>query len=151
MSSIVAKVLDDAARAESLLASTQVVKPLPLELDLGNMLAVDANQYEADQLNDPAFLLSLARDNTQLLLNSIWDLETERVEDAVTAKFPPPSTILPREKPVPKPKAPTKWEKYAKEKGIEKKKKRIYITKRWRLLAELADLIPYLIWNRLSF
>lgn len=36
-------------------------------------------------------------------------------------------------------------------KGIEKKKKRIYITKRWRLLAELADLIPYFIWNRLSF
>ena len=35
--------------------------------------------------------------------------------------------------------------------GIEKKKKRIYITKRWRLLAELADLIPYFIWNRLSF
>lgn len=36
-------------------------------------------------------------------------------------------------------------------KGIEKKKKRIYITKRWRLLAELADLVPYFIWNRLSF
>ena len=36
-------------------------------------------------------------------------------------------------------------------KGIEKKKKRIYITKRWRLLAGLADLIPYFIWNRLSF
>ena len=124
MSTIAAKVLEDAARAESLLASTQVEKPLPLELDLGNMLAVDGNQYEPEQLSDPAFLLSLARDNTQLLLNSIWDLETERVEDAVTAKFPPPSTVLPREKPVPKPKAPTKWEKYAKEKGIEKKKKK---------------------------
>merc|ERR1712156_759004 len=31
---------------------------------------------------------------------------------------------LPREKPVPKPKPMTKWEKYAKEKGIEKKKKK---------------------------
>merc|ERR1712241_416313 len=75
-------------------------------------------------LRDPAFLLSLARDNTQLLLNAIWDLETVKVEDAVTAKFPPPSYILPREKPVPKPKVLTKWEKYAKEKGIDKKKKK---------------------------
>merc|ERR1719264_1980201 len=124
MSSVAARVLEEAARAESLAAPTSVEKPLALELDLGNMLALDNNQMEASQLNDPAFLLSLARDNTQLLLNSIWDLETERVEDAVTAKFPPPSTVLPREKPVPKPKAPTKWEKYAKEKGIDKKKKK---------------------------
>ena len=72
----------------------------------------------------PVYLASLARDNTQLLLNSIWVLETERVEDAVIAKFPPPSFPLPREKPIPKPKPMTKWEKYAKEKGIEKKKKK---------------------------
>lgn len=124
MTSIAAKALEDAARAESLMASTAVEKPLPLELDLGNMLAIDNNQMEAADLRDPAFLLSLARDNTQLLLNSIWDLETVKVEDAVTAKFPPPSFTLPREKPVPKPKPMTKWEKYAKEKGIEKKKKK---------------------------
>ena len=30
---------------------------------------------------------------------------------------------LPREKPVPKPRPPTKWEKYAREKGINKRKK----------------------------
>merc|ERR1711974_68155 len=54
----------------------------------------------------------------------IWDLETVKVEDAVTAKFPPPTCVLPREKPVPKPKVMTKWEKYAKEKGIVKKKKK---------------------------
>ncbi len=64
-----------------------------------------------------SFLLELARENTQLLINSIWNLPTERVEDVVVAKFPPPTFRLPREKPVPKPKVPTKWEKYAKEKG----------------------------------
>merc|ERR1712098_123461 len=90
----------------------------------GNMLAIDNNQLDSQDLNKPNVLLALARDNTQLLLNAIWDLETERVEDAVTAKFPPPTFILPREKPVPKPKMMTKWEKYAKEKGIEKKKKK---------------------------
>lgn len=36
--------------------------------------------------------------------------------------------MLPREKPVPKPKQPTKWERFAKEKGISHKKKE---TKVW--------------------
>jgi len=124
MSKLAAKVLEDAAKAEALLGSTTVEKPLTLELDLGNMLAIDNNQLDSQELSKPDVLLALARDNTQLLLNAIWDLETERVEDAVTAKFPPPTFVLPREKPVPKPKAMTKWEKYAKEKGIEKKKKK---------------------------
>ena len=109
--------LADAALADSLLASTVVEKPLALELDVGNMLAIDTNQLDKEQVTTPAYLLSLARDNTQLLINSIWQLETERVEDAVIAKFPPPTYKLPREKPAPKPKAMTKWEKYAKDKG----------------------------------
>ena len=50
----------------------------------------------------------------------LLQLETERVEDAVVAKLPPPSYRLPREKPAPKPKAMTKWEKYAKEKGMNR-------------------------------
>jgi len=124
MSSLASQVLAEAALADSLLASTQVEKPLALELDLGNMLAIDPNQVDKEQVTTSAYLLSLARDNTQLLLNSIWQLETERVEDAVIAKFPNPTFKLPREKPAPKPKAMTKWEKYAKDKGIDKKKKK---------------------------
>ena len=38
-------------------------------------------------------------------------------------ELPHPSTRLPREKPLPKPKAPTKWEAYAKSKGIVKRKR----------------------------
>ena len=118
MSSLASQVLADAALADSLLASTVVEKPLALELDVGNMLAVDNNQLDKELITTPAYLLSLARDNTQLLLNSIWQLETERLEDVVIAKFPPPTYKLPREKPAPKPKAMTKWEKYAKDKGL---------------------------------
>jgi regulator of ribosome biosynthesis len=92
------------------------------------MLAIDTNQLDNQRLADrdqrEIYLQELARENTQLLINSIWGLPTERVEDVVVAKFPPPTFRLPREKPVPKPKPPTKWEKYAKEKGIEKKKKK---------------------------
>ena len=103
MSSLAARVLEEAARAESLAAPTSVEKPLALELDLGNMLALDNNQMEPSQLDSPAKLLSLARDNTQLLLNAIWDLETVKVEDAVTAKFPRPPVFCPGKNPSPNP------------------------------------------------
>merc|ERR1719320_1747243 len=69
-------------------------------------------------------LMELGRDCAQLLINSLWQLETERIEEAVVAHLPPPTFVLPREKPCPKPKPMTKWEKYAKEKGIDKKKKK---------------------------
>jgi regulator of ribosome biosynthesis len=37
--------------------------------------------------------------------------------------LPEPTTPLPREKPIPADKAPTKWELFAKKKGIDKKKR----------------------------
>ena len=63
------------------------------------------------------FLKELGRENTQLLINAVWGLPTERVEEVIVAKFPPPTYKLPREKPLPTPKVLTKWEKYAKDKG----------------------------------
>lgn len=126
MATVVSAVLAEAALAESRLGSTTVTLPLELELDLGNLLAIDPNNQEftEEQMPTEDQLLSLGRDGAQILLNSLWQLETERVEDAVVAKLPPPTYRLPREKPAPKPKAMTKWEKYAKEKGIDKKKKK---------------------------
>ncbi|KAL1116121.1 hypothetical protein AAG570_005616 [Ranatra chinensis] len=59
----------------------------------------------------------------QLLANAIWKLETERVEDSVVVKLPQPTYVLPREKPVPKPRPLTKWQQFAKDKGIRKTKK----------------------------
>ena len=59
-----------------------------------NMLAIDTNQLGLEQVTTPAYLLSLAGDNTQLLINSIWHGRWRQkgwVEDAVIAKFPPPT------------------------------------------------------------
>ena len=39
------------------------------------------------------------------------------------AHLPTPTTPLPRAKPVPKPRAPTKWEAFAQRKGIVKRKR----------------------------
>jgi len=63
-------VLADASLADSFLTSIVVEKPLALELDLGSMMAIDTNQLIKEQVTTPAYLLSLARDNTQLLIKS---------------------------------------------------------------------------------
>lgn len=65
----------------------------------------------------------LTRDNVQLLINQIWELPTERVEEAIVAKLPASTYVLPRARPVPKPKPLSKWQQFAKSKGIDKKKK----------------------------
>ncbi|KAL7373969.1 hypothetical protein ABVT39_018604 [Epinephelus coioides] len=108
------------------LRSISVHKELDLDFDIGNLLACDKNRIESRDFKGQKkedFLRSLARDNTQLLINEIWKQPTERVEEAIVAKLPDPTTPLPREKPPPKPKPPTKWEEFAKLKGIQKKKK----------------------------
>jgi regulator of ribosome biosynthesis len=66
---------------------------------------------------------SVSRDNVQLLFNHLFQLPTSRKDGEVIAVLPKPTTVLPREKPVPKAKALTTWEKFAKAKGIKKEKK----------------------------
>lgn len=67
------------------------------------------------------YLLDLTRDNVQLLINSIWELPTEREEEFVVAKLPPARMALPRARKLPVPKPLTKWEEIAKAKGIKKR------------------------------
>lgn len=69
------------------------------------------------------YLQDLTRDNVQLLVNEIWELPTERVEECVVAKLPKPTFVLPRSRKCPVAKPLTKWEKFAQEKGIKKVKK----------------------------
>lgn len=121
------------------LKNITVHKDLELEFDVGNLLAVDKNRIDSREVRNTKkedFLRALARDNTQLLINEIWKLQTERVGDAIVATLPEPTTPLPREKPPPKPKPPTKWEQFAKLKGIQKKKKTNLVwdetAKEWR-------------------
>lgn len=73
--------------------------------------------------NPHLYLKSLTRDNVQLLINSIWELPVERVDEVIVAKLPEPKYILPRSRVIPKPKPLTKWQKFAQQKGIQTKKK----------------------------
>lgn len=56
-------------------------------------------------------------------MNQIFQLPTVKVDNEIVVKLPAPSTRLPRAKPAPKAKELSKWEKYAKEKGITQRKK----------------------------
>jgi regulator of ribosome biosynthesis len=68
-------------------------------------------------------LQSLARDGVQALMASLFSLPTKASPDGPLAVLPPPVYQLPRAKPLPKPKPPTKWEKFAAAKGISHKTK----------------------------
>ncbi|XP_038624928.1 ribosome biogenesis regulatory protein homolog [Tachyglossus aculeatus] len=104
-----------------------VPKELELEFDLGHLLATDRNctaalKRRAGPGLEPG-LRALARDNTQLLVNRLWRLPATRVEEAVVVRLPEPATRLPREKPPPKARPPTRWQQFARLKGIRARKR----------------------------
>ncbi|KAJ9070850.1 Rhodanese- sulfurtransferase [Entomophthora muscae] len=70
-----------------------------------------------------AYIKEICRDGVQLLLNEVFQLPVVGTELGFMASLPKPTTVLPREKPVPKPKPLTRWEKFAKAKGIQNKKR----------------------------
>ncbi|XP_048761929.2 ribosome biogenesis regulatory protein homolog [Ostrea edulis] len=125
MADLVERVLQEAAEKESKYKTIEVHKDIELEIDAGNLLTVDTNPLDTSELKrtKEEFLKNLARDNTQLLLNTLWQLPTEKVDDAIVVKLPDPKTSIPREKPIPKDKHLTKWQQYAQLKGIQKRKK----------------------------
>lgn len=94
-------------------------------MDLGNLLLEDFDPLDGElyKTNGDAYLKEVARNNAQFLVNKLWELPTKRVEDVIVAVLPKPTTILPREKELPKARPLTKWQQYAKTKGILNKKK----------------------------
>jgi regulator of ribosome biosynthesis len=69
------------------------------------------------------YLRSTARDGVQSLLSSLFSLPVTPSQEGPLAQLSPPTTLLPRAKPLPKPKPPTKWERFAAAKGIQHKKR----------------------------
>lgn len=59
----------------------------------------------------------------QLLVNQIWELPTERLDEHIVVKLPKATYSLPRARKLPEPRQLTKWEQFAKAKGIKKTKK----------------------------
>ncbi|XP_012255245.1 ribosome biogenesis regulatory protein homolog [Athalia rosae] len=122
---IVSQVLEKATNQDRL-KSTEVQKHLDVEIDEGSLLVVDYNSLDQQQVknNHEDYIRQLTRDNVQLLINKVWVLPTKRIEEAIVATLPTPKFVLPRAQRIPKPKPLTKWQQFAKEKGIKSNKNR---------------------------
>lgn len=95
-----------------------------VEVDEGTLLISEYKQQNLKvNKNLEPTLQARTRDNTQLLINKIWGLPTKCVEEVIVAELPKPRYVLPRSRKLPKPKQLTKWQQFAKEKGINSKKK----------------------------
>ncbi|KAI0258491.1 ribosome biogenesis regulatory protein-domain-containing protein [Gloeopeniophorella convolvens] len=106
-----------AAKHKSIL----VEKDIPLDIDTGFLTVTDTNPTDKESYDHDreAYLQATARDGVQLLLAALFSLPTLASPDGPLAQLPAPTTQLPRAKPLPKPKPPTKWEKFARAKGIQ--------------------------------
>ncbi|CEP60634.1 ribosome biogenesis protein RRS1 LALA0_S01e15456g [Lachancea lanzarotensis] len=116
-----------------------VEKAIPVTYDLGNLAVFDSNTLDRNDLDSSnakreEHIKTLTRDNVQLMINQILSLPIKNSTESVNGssgqsanvtlvQLPDPTTDLPREKPLPKPKAPTKWEQFAAKKGIKSKEK----------------------------
>ena len=98
-----------------------------LESDLGHLTGYmyePLNERHQREEGMEVYLQRLSREAVQLLMNEIFALPTERTgEGEILVKLPKCNMQLPRYYPIKKEKPLTKWEKYAKEKGIQKKSK----------------------------
>ena len=66
---------------------------------------------------------SMATKIFQAYAREMFNLPSEPADVGRLAQLPTPTTLLPREKPIPKPRPPTKWELFAQKKGITKQKR----------------------------
>jgi len=103
-----------------------VTKPIPYTFDLGNLLCNDANPLPSSQDLNEDDIRASARDCAQALLNQLLStcpIARSSDNTSMTLTLPPTNTPLPREKPIPAEKPLTKWQEFAKKKGITGKEK----------------------------
>lgn len=114
------EILEKAAKKQNF-SSIEVEKAVDPEYDLKRLFCFDPT--EATE-TDEASLLKNARDNVQLLFKQLYELpSTPSTERGYCVKLPNANVNIPREKPLPKEKALTTWEKFRREKGIKKRKR----------------------------
>ncbi|KAK1403546.1 Ribosome biogenesis regulatory protein [Heracleum sosnowskyi] len=96
------------------------------EVDLGNLMAFDPHRHFSTPPSREELVKESLQQGTKLvqaIADSLFSLTSTEDRDGPIVKLPPPTTRLPREKPLPKPRPPTKWEEFAKKKGIKNYKK----------------------------
>ncbi|WKA05850.1 hypothetical protein VitviT2T_023788 [Vitis vinifera] len=97
------------------------------QIDLGHLMAFDPlHHFPSPPTSREELVKECLQKGTvlvQLIADALFNLPSTEDIDGPLVKLPPPMTRLPREKHLPKPKPPTKWELFAKAKGIKNRKK----------------------------
>ncbi|THU61045.1 hypothetical protein C4D60_Mb07t19130 [Musa balbisiana] len=91
-------------------------------MDLGNLMAFDpTHHFESVPSSRQELTRACLEKGTELvqaIANAVFALPSTDDPDGPIVRLPPPTTALPREKHLPKPKPPTKWELFAKMKDM---------------------------------
>lgn len=105
--------------------SILVEKDIPPDVDTGFLTVTDTNPLDRESYDHEreVCLQENARDGVQLLIASLFSLPIVSSPEGPLGQLPTPTTQLPRAKPLPKPKPPTKWEKFARAKGIQSRRR----------------------------
>ncbi|XP_024019299.1 ribosome biogenesis regulatory protein homolog [Morus notabilis] len=97
------------------------------QIELGNLMAFDLHHnFPSPPSSREELVKECLKRGTELvqaIANTLFNLPSTVDVDGPLVKLPLPTTRLPREKPLPKPKPPTKWEVFAKARGIKNRKK----------------------------
>ncbi|KAK8500209.1 hypothetical protein V6N12_002314 [Hibiscus sabdariffa] len=106
---------------------TETQSQKAFHVDVGNLLAVNPfHSFPSLPASRDELVKECLQEGTKLVqavADSLFNLPSTEDVDGPLVKLPPPTTKLPREKHLPKPKPLTKWEEFAKKKGIQKRKK----------------------------
>ncbi|KAL9237118.1 hypothetical protein vseg_011705 [Gypsophila vaccaria] len=98
-----------------------------LLIDGGNLLAYNPNHHfqYVPSLREKLVekCLEIGTEAAQGIVNFLFNLPATEDVDGPIVTLPAPTSRLPRQKHLPRPKPPTKWEKFAEKKGIKKRKK----------------------------
>jgi len=121
--------------ARALLAQREAREPTreahadSLTYDLGRLAAFDRAAVNTEEFrrDSNSYVSSCAKTNVELLLKHIFHTPREEGADGSFAILPAAVYPLPRAQPLPKPRPPTRWEKFAAEKGIQKRKKDTWV------------------------
>lgn len=97
------------------------------QIDLGNLMAFDPHHHFPSLPSSREELVNEVLEKStklvQAVADALFNLPATEDPNGPIVTLPPPTTRLPREKPLPKKKPPTKWELFAKKKGIVNRKK----------------------------
>eukprot|EP00250_Pteridium_aquilinum_P033836 c6447_g1_i1 orf=133-1173(+) len=98
-----------------------------LFVDVGNLLVADGRNAAITSSSSKEEIkrecLARGEQALQALAEKLFNLPSTADKTGRLVQLPPPTIQLPREKPLPKPRPPTKWEMFAQKKGIQKRKR----------------------------